>query len=381
MKLPPLFLYLALLAGGAISLDAAAAEPRQITCYPTYGYQERDYWLIPMRVWVHDRRSTLDEWVTTAIGRLGHWNGREQALFRARIQAFLADSESREGVTIRFDADPERRVYRIQDDHGRTPTSDLNGVIEGTIRMTAAAAQGLLKVQQARRGWLSYRALVAPVVGTGRVQLISPAGLSVISDIDDTLKITQVPAGRQVAVENTFFREFRAAPGMAALYRDLAARGAVFHYVSGGPWQLYGPLSDFLFSAAAGFPEGSFHMKDLWLSPLSLKTWVGLTRLVGDENATYRQKVVQIGTLLRRFPRRRFILVGDSGEKDPEVYRAVRQRFPGQVQEIRIRDVTNARVKNPDRLAGLTIIAAETVPAPRRADLGSAAEATATTWP
>jgi Uncharacterized conserved protein (DUF2183) len=96
----------------------------------------------------------------------------------------------------------------------------------------------------------------------------------VISDIDDTIKITEIPAGFKVVVINTFFRDFVAAPEMAKMYQGF--NGASFHYVSGGPWQLYGPLSEFLFSEKAGFPEGTFHMKQVSKNLLSAATWEDL---------------------------------------------------------------------------------------------------------
>jgi phosphatidate phosphatase APP1 len=47
---------------------------------------------------------------------------------------------------------------------------------------------------------------------------------------------------------------------------------------------------------------------------------------------------------------------GDSGEKDPEVYREIKNKFGDQVMEIRIRDVKNDSVNNPERLDGMIII-------------------------
>jgi phosphatidate phosphatase APP1 len=64
---------------------------------------------------------------------------------------------------------------------------------------------------------------------------------------------------------------------------------------------------------------------------------------------------------MERFPGRRFVLIGDSGEKDPEVYRHVQSQFQTRVQEIVIRDLTNARQLEPGRLAGMTIVEAPTV--------------------
>jgi len=98
-------------------------------------------------------------------------------------------------------------------------------------------------------------------------------------------------------------------------------------------------------------------MKNLRVSLLSLKTWKDLQELVAADG-TFEQKFTQTSEIIQRFPGRKFILVGDSGEKDPEVYRKVKTVFPNHVQEIRIRDVVNDREKNPARLQGMTVIPA-----------------------
>jgi phosphatidate phosphatase APP1 len=116
---------------------------------------------------------------------------------------------------------------------------------------------------------------------------------------------------------------------MAGLYQRWAADGAAFHYVSSSPWQLYEPLAQF--ARDAGFPEGVFHMKKVRLKDRSI------LRLFDDPFDT---KPPVIRELLERYPHRRFILVGDSGEKDPEVYGAIARQFPEQVMAIYIRDVT-----------------------------------------
>jgi phosphatidate phosphatase APP1 len=118
----------------------------------------------------------------------------------------------------------------------------------------------------------------------------------------------------------------------------------------------YRPVSEFLISGNSGFPEGSFHMKSLQKNLFSKSTWKDLAELAMYESGSFEQKVSQISLIMERFPLRQFILVGDSGEKDPEVYRAIQARFSEQVLEIWIRDVVNDREKNPDRLAGMHII-------------------------
>lgn len=333
------------------SAPGSTTGNEQVTFFPTYGYQDGDAWVIPMRLWVHERRGLTEAWVTGMARGMGDPTPGEVANFRSRIQDMVTDSESREAVTLMFDNDPDHHAYGCPGDF---PHTDLNGVAAGVVRVPLTKAQELLRRQGSADGWLTYRATSKGHSGTGRVQLIEPTGLSVVSDIDDTIKLTEIPAGPKVVVRNTFFRDFVAVPNMAKMYREW--HGASFHYVSGGPWQLYGPLAGFLCGEAGGFPEGTFHMKQVPKNLLSVDTWDGLKELVTNDNATVEQKVAQISEIMRHFPQRTFILVGDSGEKDPEAYQAIREAFPDQVVEIKIRDVINDRVNHPARLAGMTVI-------------------------
>ena len=163
--------------------------------------------------------------------------------------------------------------------------------------------------------------------GEGRIHLVGDEGTSVISDIDDTVKITDV-GNRRELLANTLFREFRDVPGMAEVYRAWAERGTAFHYVSSSPWQLAACLDGFF--AAAGIPAGSMHLK-----LFRLKDSTPLGRLASRK----RSKRRAIEQILDDFPRRRFLLVGDSGERDPEVYTAIARRRPGQVRGVAIRRI------------------------------------------
>jgi hypothetical protein len=337
---------------------ALFSDQEEVTFYPTYGYQQDDNWVIPIRLWVHERRRVIEHAISNiahiVAGSMGVRDAFELDNFRSRATDFVADSESREAVTFSFDGDTEGRHYCVQDSDGTSPITDWNGLAAGTIKIPVTTAKVLSERQGSQDGWLTYRATSKDHHGVGRVRLLTPTGLSVISDIDDTVKITEIPAGAMTVIKNTFFRPFKAVPNMAAKYQDW--QGAAFHYVSGGPWQLYRPLSAFLFSASVGFPEGTFHMKNITKNLLSTHTWEDLKELVTNENLTFDLKVLYISEIMQRFPNRRFILVGDSGEKDPEVYREINRRFSAQVSEIWIRDIINDRIRNNSRLEGMQII-------------------------
>jgi hypothetical protein len=329
----------------AMQSSAAALPPptstgREIIFFPTYGYREGADWVIPLRV-----KAQLP---VASSGMTG--------TIRERLADFFARDDPGQDIRVRFDGDATLTDYRISIDSGTFPPTDVNGIVEGTIRMTEAAAQQLSS--SSTDGWLTFRDATAGSAGTGRVRLISGGGISVVSDIDDTIKVSEVPANRLTLIANTFQRPFVAADGMSALYAGMP-QGTTFHYVSGGPWQLYRRLSEFLIGPA-GFPEGTFHMKTLSGSPgnpaAALKS---LHRFVATEG-TFEHKVAQITRLMEKFGERQFVLIGDSGECDPEIYRQIAGRFPKRVDRIIIRDVVNARVTAKQRLAGMEIVPAPT---------------------
>ena len=114
------------------------------------------------------------------------------------------------------------------------------------------------------------------------------------------------------------------------VYRAWADKsGAQFCYVSASPWQLFLPLSEFVKSNR--FPSGAFYLnKFRWKDENFLSLF----------ESPERHKPTAIEPLLKQFPRRQFILVGDAGERDPEIYAGLARRYPKQIARILIRDVT-----------------------------------------
>jgi len=163
------------------------------------------------------------------------------------------------------------------------------------------------------------------------IHFLEDKGLSVISDIDDTIRVSNV-GDRAALLRGTFVEPFRAVPGMADVYRRWAASSsAQFHYVSATPWQLYVPLAEFI--EANSFPRGTFHLKDFrWRD----RTFFSLLA------APDRYKLETIEPLLKRLPHRRFVLVGDSGQQDPEAFGELARRYPRQVRRIFIRNLMDS---------------------------------------
>jgi phosphatidate phosphatase APP1 len=153
--------------------------------------------------------------------------------------------------------------------------------------------------------------------------------VSIVSDIDDTIKATEVTS-RHSMLANTFLRPFTAIDGMAELYRQWQTVGAAFHYVSSSPWQLFQPLSELC--QLSQFPAGSMHLRYFRIRDEMFKRWRPHRR---------KGKAAIIAGLIKKLPERRFVLVGDSGERDAEIYRFLARRFPRQVAAILIRQLVN----------------------------------------
>lgn len=163
---------------------------------------------------------------------------------------------------------------------------------------------------------------------TEEVMITEPKGISVISDIDDTIKHSAISSGAREIFRNAFIRELGdlTIEGVKEWYGKMAEMGVKFHYVSNSPWQIYPVISKFF--ALAGLPPGSFH----------LKQYSGM--LQGIFEPVAERKKSTLDKLARDFPERSFILIGDSGEADLEVYTDFVLENPGRVLAVFIRDVT-----------------------------------------
>ncbi|SEJ25353.1 MULTISPECIES: App1 family protein [unclassified Variovorax] len=249
--------------------------------------------------------------------------------FNQRTALFHAESEEDKVIGIDVDGSPTRITMPPSGKDGRC---NLRIVIDAPHAPLLSIASISSISSTAPGQWVQFHGVTGPGELLHRFRgqaLIVPAqGVSVISDIDDTIKHTQVRDRREMLL-NTFSRRFEAAPRMAGWYRELAkAPETRFHYVSASPIQLYPPLSDFIRSA--GFPAGSMHLRES-------TTW--RTLVPGDEDSrTHKLGVIE--RLLAEFPQRRFVLVGDSGEADPEIYAQAFRAHPQRIDAIVIRDVT-----------------------------------------
>lgn len=167
-----------------------------------------------------------------------------------------------------------------------------------------------------------------PVYSTGRIHFLEPNGVSIISDIDDTIKDSNVKDKTELLI-NTFLRPYKSVESMPELFQSLASIGTTFHYVSATPWQLFPNVANFLLNG--NYPEGSIHLRKF-----ALKDTTVLNRLT----PSHKGKRKTIERIISGSPQRSFYLIGDSGEKDPEIYGDVARKFLKQIKGIFIRNVS-----------------------------------------
>lgn len=282
-------------------------------------------WRIPVHAWVYVPQSSRAR-------KAGIAEVFEHAYGLRRTRATQAHFDERINLLLSDNKRGRRVIVSIEGETFALPVTAPNGHAETEIALSRQAVE-----KAARNGRLSVSAVLPSGDGrhfTGTVHLVPPRGLTVISDIDDTVKVTNV-SDKARLWESTFYKPFAAVPGMASLYGRLAAAGASFHYVSSSPWHLYGPLTRFL--AEAGFPPATLDLKAIRLKDRSILNIL---------KSPAETKPPQIETLLARFPERDVLLVGDSGEKDPEIYAGVMRRHPQRITRILIRNVTGEKASD-----------------------------------
>ena len=261
---------------------------------------------------------------------IGH-GGPAGVVVRGRVLDNRLGTEAEEGEGVRAAA---RRTL------GQFVTTELPGVplrvtVAGTsvdaetdgegyfrvrlptpLALTSPWTTGTIELRGDYRGVTSARAEVEVLVPS------ADARFGVISDVDDTILETGVQRALRMVVQ-TFTGSAltrTAFPGAPELYRDLAAGVNPVFYVSSSPWNLHAFLLAFL--RHRGFPLGPVLLRDL------------LGTRAGRE-----QKHERIREILELHPDLSFVLLGDSGEKDPQIYADIVRELPDRIIAVYIREV------------------------------------------
>lgn len=161
------------------------------------------------------------------------------------------------------------------------------------------------------------------------LDIVADTGVAIISDIDDTVKITGVVGDKRELLNSLFLNDVDQwkIPSIVKWYGSLLeSKKVTFHYVSNSPVQLFPTILQYF--KAVNLPLGSMHLKQYTgniisslMEPSSSRKKTALTKLAND------------------FPRKKFICIGDSGEYDFESYVDLAKNFPDKVMAIYIRFV------------------------------------------
>ncbi|QIE60238.1 DUF2183 domain-containing protein [Rasiella rasia] len=232
---------------------------------------------------------------------------------------------------------------RFPDDTVLYTTTDANGYfkVKQTVPNLAAMANG--------EGWVTI-ALSFEQPMPGRIiqndnsfagEILIPSkesSFGVISDIDDTILHTGVVSRlKWRLIYNTLFKnaESRSPLEGAAIFYNMLHRGGSgkeanpMFYVSHSPWNLYRYLE--LFLRKNNFPKGPILLRDFAQIRAKKKL---------DEKP---QKQKEILDILKTYPKREFILIGDGGEHDPDIYIEIAETYPNRIKAIYIRSVKHTK--------------------------------------
>lgn len=226
------------------------------------------------------------------------------------------------------------KVNRVRDRSSDYAISDSSGYLDLVAqRRLDPGVHTVSYVVDGRRSVQSDLFIIAP--GT-------PVG--VISDVDDTIMITNAPSIMKAAYNLLLLNPKKKAsvPGMGVLFSKIADQfpTAPFFYLSTSPWNVESTIRNFI--ADQGFPEGPLLLRDLDPRP---KTFVP---------SGVQHKLEFAEQLMSDFPDMKFILIGDDGQKDPITYATIAHRHPGRILAIAIRQLSPKEYSSLASMAGRT---------------------------
>ncbi len=247
------------------------------------------------------------------------------------------------------EADPWWR--NLSNAYRRLESDELPGVvvhasIAGATRDAVTDAEGFFRAYVKPRTELPaklwHEGALRVDIGDGKYisqpfHVLTPtpgARFGIISDLDDTVIHTRATNPLHVVREILFGNARTRLPfhGVAAFYRALHADSSgvpcnPIFYVSSSPWNIYDLLTDFL------------EHRRIPLGPLMLRDW-GITEKEILPTRHQEHKTMAIRQIMDTYPSLPFILIGDSGQKDPEIYRDVVRDHGSRILAVYIRNVT-----------------------------------------
>ncbi|MFK8165084.1 MAG: App1 family protein [Lewinella sp.] len=280
------------------------------------GFGREDYLYLTGRV-LRDRginRKERDNLLDNVVNNFKRFNSREvrgaEVVITWGEHTFNRTTDSEGYFHVEHQCPPEGHVH-----------SDHELWQEAEVKVVRTPQDGEIEV-------LSHSDVVVP----------SSAAFGIISDIDDTILQTDVTSRLKLkTMVHTLLKNAgnrHAFSGVSDFYQALSLGPDnegfnPFFYISNSPWNLYDLLLDFL------------HLNHLPRGPVLLRDF-GLPS--EDSITNYKtHKADMVGKVLSTYPDLPFILVGDSGEHDTDIYLEAARNNPGRILAIYIRDVQHER--------------------------------------
>ncbi|KAG2003732.1 hypothetical protein CC2G_004314 [Coprinopsis cinerea AmutBmut pab1-1] len=264
--------------------------------------------------------------VTAFINSLGIQIGNSLSILEERIKIWTAIGLPGKAAELTINGCAGGPVkVKLPKTDGR----DL-GLVNGVVSLGNCQAAGELEAVLTP-GFLDSRTVKSSVFAS------PDSGFGVISDIDDTIKISNV-LDKLALVKSTFLEEPKPIPGMPELYSSLATslNNPTFAYLTASPYQLYPFLNDFIDTSFSG-AKGPLFTQNL--------TIVDIPEVIDfiTSSNTFEYKTGVVDRLQEMYPNKKWLLIGDSTQKDPEVYAAAFAKHgPGAIACIWIREVEGA---------------------------------------
>lgn len=231
----------------------------------------------------------------------------------------------------RFESDeiPDARLVARFDGAEAFGTTDFEGFFDIELEPPRRLGPGWHQVEVEL---LESMAGQAGLTATAEVLIPSPAAeFAVVSDMDDTVirtTATDKLMQARILMSNSATTH-SPMPGAAPLYRALHGPEGrnPFFYVSRSGWGLYDLFEEFLDHHE--LPKGALFLRD-----------VALVEPKSPHLGSNHPKRDTIYTLMDEYPDLRFVLIGDSGQDDPETYRDIVRERADRVRAVLVRDVT-----------------------------------------
>jgi len=209
--------------------------------------------------------------------------------------------------------------------------SDDEGYFEFNITVTKILKTGYIDMNLTIENNNYPKHILVTIIGNQKL-------MGIISDFDDTIIISDVTNKIKLA-NNTLFKNYKqreVVSGMVNRFNEILAQNhkdipSTLFILSGSPQQLFIPVEAFL--KYHNFPKYT----------LILKKAHGANKDPLTDQFAY--KTQKIERLIKLYPHIEWVMFGDSGEKDKEVYQFIKKKYPSNVKAYYIQDVDSGEIR------------------------------------